>query len=98
MYQNRKDLLSKIENLVSLGVITPTRRIDLETLVCFTEKTPQGNAWHQYIFEQLPKELAPHFLGRSIGDSFMNFKIVAAFDIWPDQLEDAKPLAKRVDQ
>lgn len=96
MYQNSKELLSKLENLISLGILTKASHVDSETFVCFTEIMPQGKTYHQFIFEQLPSEFRSLFLHRTTGEAFDRFKIVEVFDIWPDhvQMSPAKPVRR----
>lgn len=94
MYQNSKELLYKLENLISNGILTKASHVDSDTFVCFTEIIPQGKTYHQFIFEQLPSEFQSLFLHRTAGEAIGRFKIVEVFDIWPDhvQASPTKPI------
>lgn len=87
MYQKgmARKCLDQLETLIMAERITPTKRVDFETFICFTEATPQGQNYHQCELHILPDELKPHFYGKTLGDSFGRFKIIGIFDVWPEK-------------
>lgn len=91
MLNDTAKMIEAVQKFIDQGILTPTKVIDLETFVCFTESTPQGSIYHQYPFESMPKDFQDLFLGRRTGEEFGRFKIVATFDVWP-----LEPVSRRV--
>lgn len=86
MYQNGKIMLSQIETFIRQGVFTPTKRVDLDTFLCITELTAHGKAYYQGEFNTMPEQQRAMFYGRTVGESFGNWKLVAVFDVWPEAM------------
>jgi hypothetical protein len=91
MYPNVRIMLSQLENLIKQEILTPAKRVDLETYLCITETTPQGRMYHQCEFDKLPEAHRAVFLGRTVGESFGNYKLIGVFDIWPEAMTVKAP-------
>ena len=78
-----KSLLNNLEFLIDNGQLTKGTRVDNETIVCFTERLPDGSGvYSQISFEMLSSELQKLFKGMTIGDKVQNLKIVGVWDHW----------------
>lgn len=65
------------------GQLTKGVSIDNDTIVCFTEKLPNGEATYSQIsFEMLSPDLQTLLRGLSVGDKTQNLKIVGVWDNW----------------
>lgn len=86
MSQNRtyQNVMSQLEILIKQEVLTPTKRVDLDTFICVTELSPQGKMYFQGEFNTLPDMHKAMFFGRNVGDSFGPYKVVGVFDVWPE--------------
>jgi hypothetical protein len=80
----KEQLLAKLKEQLAQGNLTPTDKIEFGTFICLTQATPYGMAYHQSVFEQLPIKLAESLHGKMKGDKIGDLKIVAVFDIWPE--------------
>jgi len=90
MIQNKTDLLKKLEALINQGILTPTNRIGLDTFLCMTESTPQGMAYHQRLFQELPDDWRRALDGQTRGYSLGTIKVIGVFDVWPGYIETPK--------
>ena len=79
---NTTAMLEQLKTCIRSGLITPTKKIDLDTFICFTQATPSGKTYHQMGFEQLPDEHKQIFFGKKVGDFIGSYKIIAIFDLW----------------
>lgn len=75
-------MLQELEHYMRNEALTPARHIDVDTFICFTERLPNGMAYHQAAFNDLPAFLQESFRNRAKGERIGQYKIVAAFDIW----------------
>lgn len=75
-------MLANLKNAMEVGVLTPTNKAECGTLVCVTQKTPQGIAYDQLLFDSLPLTMQAGLKGREKGTMHGGFKIVAVYDIW----------------
>jgi hypothetical protein len=82
-----KQLLEMLKSYIRDGVLTPTKRVDLETLICFTEMKQEGRYYHQFEFSKLPEDWRNLLFGRNLGESIGNCKIIAIFDVWPEYIK-----------
>lgn len=85
------EMLNKLENLIKDGVLTHATHVDCDTFICFTEKNAHGVAYHQFAFEQMPKEFQIIFKGYEKGTIIGPFKIIAIFHVWPEELSATVP-------
>jgi len=78
-----KSLLDNLGYLMECGQLTKGSSIDNDTIVCFTEKLPNGEAaYSQIAFEMLSPDLQALFKGLSVGDRVQNLKVVGVWDSW----------------
>lgn len=76
-------LLKKLEELLRLGTLTPTDRVETGTFLCLTHDTPFGQAYTQVAFDSMPPELASGLKGAKKGDMIGLIRVIAVYDIWP---------------
>lgn len=74
-------MLKKVENDFNTGVFTSAKLVDSGTFVCFVEELSQGKAYHQFLFEELPKQFRDAFKGQKTGAKIGSHKIMAIFDV-----------------
>lgn len=77
-------MLKALEKDIRNGTITPTDRVGPGTLLCVTQATPHGMAYHQLAFDSAPPEWSKVLIGTVKGEKLGDMKIVAIFDIWPE--------------
>lgn len=79
-----EEMLTKLRDLISYGVLTPAKQVDSETVICFTERRATDLIYWQCVFEVMPKDFQDLFKGHTVGTQLATFKIVAIFHTWPE--------------
>jgi hypothetical protein len=75
--------LEVLETLLRDQLLTPTKTVDNDTLICLTELLPDGGVnYHQAYFQSLPPMLKDALFGQTKGFRVGPYKVVAVFDLW----------------
>lgn len=89
-----QSLLDNLGYLIECGQLTKGSSIDNDTIVCFTERLPNGEVTYSQIsFEMLLPDLQALFRGLAVGDKVQNLKIVGVWDSW-HQTDRLTPIRK----